>query len=367
MKANVGSSVLKDSFNSGVEVANNALKGIKNPKLGFLFTSKDKKVEEVVKGIKSVNQNIKIIGFNTDSVLTNEGIITSDNGFSSMLVLDDNELSVGISSINKTNNPREMGREVARNAMINANKKHNPVAYALFTTTTHEEDYIKGVQDIVGELPMFGGSSLTDVVYTEEDVKNGLAIVLFYTTKDIINLFANNYNQTNKIGIITEVENDSTIVSIDNEPALEKYSKWLDKPFKDINEVSILSPLGINQNELTIISQPVANNNKTITMGTKVIENTAIVMLENNKDGLIKGALDTLKEFPNTSAAYLLLHSNGRKLAINDDIDELFVAIQNTCKDIPFIVPFTNSEFGQVNHSGTKVSNLSLSFTSFSK
>ncbi len=62
MKAMVGSSVLANSYEAGVETATNAMKGIKKPKLGLLFTSIKYDQNEVIKGIKSVNNEIKVIG-----------------------------------------------------------------------------------------------------------------------------------------------------------------------------------------------------------------------------------------------------------------------------------------------------------------
>ena len=62
MKANVGSSILKDSFEAGVEIVRNSTKGLKIPKVGFLFTSTKYEQVEVLKGIKSVEPNLKVIG-----------------------------------------------------------------------------------------------------------------------------------------------------------------------------------------------------------------------------------------------------------------------------------------------------------------
>jgi len=39
MNEMVGSSILSNSFEAGVETARNSTKGLKNPKIGFLFTS----------------------------------------------------------------------------------------------------------------------------------------------------------------------------------------------------------------------------------------------------------------------------------------------------------------------------------------
>ena len=158
MKAMVGSSILANSFEAGVE-------GIKNPKIGLLFTSIKYDQDEVIKGIKSVNSDVKVIGCTSSgAIMTPEGIISGEDGFAGMMVLDDNELNVGVAASPRGNDPRETGRKIAKEAMEMAGKKFAPVAFAMFASPAEEEYYLKGIQDVVGEIPMFGGSAADDAV-----------------------------------------------------------------------------------------------------------------------------------------------------------------------------------------------------------
>ena len=234
MKAMVGSSILSNSFEAGVETAKNSMKGIKTPKLGLLFTSIKYDQDEVIKGIKSVSPEIKVIGCTSSgAIMTPDGIISGDNGFAGMMVLEDNELNVGVASSPRGQDPRATGRKIAKEAMENAGKKHPPVAFAMFASPAEEEYYLKGIQDVIGEVPMFGGSAADDAVVGEwkvfcEDKSfgDGCAVALFYTTKEIKNVFTGAYEETNNVGIITKVEDDRKIVEIDNVPALKKYAEW---------------------------------------------------------------------------------------------------------------------------------------------
>ena len=131
----VGSSILGNSFDAGVETARNSLKGIKAPKLGLLFTSIKYDQDEVIKGIKSVNSDIKVIGCTSSgAIMTPDGIISGENGFAGMMVIEDNELNVGVASSPRGQDPRATGRKIAREAMENAGKKHPPVAFAMFAS-----------------------------------------------------------------------------------------------------------------------------------------------------------------------------------------------------------------------------------------
>ena len=93
------------------------------------------------------------------------------------------------------------------------------------------------------------------------------------------------------------------------------------------------------------------------------------MLMQTDEDGLIGGAVENIKELKTNfkPTALLLVHSDARKNYIGERIDEDFVAIKNAVGDLPFIVVFTSSEYGQVDHSGACITNLSLSFTGFSE
>ena len=207
----VGSSILNNSYEAGVETAKNSMKGIKAPKLGLLFTSVKYDQDEVIKGIKSVSPELKVIGCTSSgAIMTPDGIISGENGFAGMMVLEDNELNVGVASSPRGQDPRSTGRKIAREAMEDAGKKHPPVAFAMFASPAEEEYYLKGIQDVIGEVPMFGGSAADDAVVGEWKVfcenksfGDGCAVALFYTTKEIKNVFTGAYEETDNVGIST--------------------------------------------------------------------------------------------------------------------------------------------------------------------
>lgn len=381
----VGSSILGNSFDAGVETARNSLKGIKAPKLGLLFTSIKYDQDEVIKGIKSVNSDIKVIGCTSSgAIMTPDGIISGENGFAGMMVIEDNELNVGVASSPRGQDPRATGRKIAREAMENAGKKHPPVAFAMFASPAEEEYYVKGIQDVIGEVPMFGGSAADDAVAGEwkvfcEDKSfgDGCAVALFYTTKEIKNVFTGAYNETDNIGIITKVEDDRKIVEIDGVPALKKYAEWTglnadELMGQNLLVASIPMALGVKtiQGDLMAVRHPmIGNADYSFNVGAKMAEKTAVIQLETDVDGLIEGAVTTIKELKSDfkAGAMFLVHCGGRKLHIGDRVDEDFVAIKNAAGDTPFIVAFTFGEYGQNNHSGATIGGLSLSFTGFSE
>lgn len=385
MKVMVGSSLLENAYDSGVELAKNSTKGLKTPVLGFLFTSEKYKQEELLKGIKSVNPSLKVIGCTSSgAVMTPDGIISGPNGYAGMMVLDDNELSVGVAAATRGTDPRMTGRKIAKEALENSGKKYAPYAFALFATPGEEEEYIKGIQDVVGEIPMFGGSASDNNLtgnwkaYANETVvSDGCAVAFLYTTKNVKNVLTGTYQETDTIGIITKMDTKRKIAEIDNVPALDKYAEWtgVDKAEilgSKLLTASVAHPFGIKllDSNLTLIRHPLISTEEgTINIGANCNEKIAVSLLENDVDGLIGGAVKTIKEV-NTdfrTAGLLLIHSSERKNFIGERIDEDFVAIKNAVGDLPFIVAFTLAEYGQKDHTGAKVSNLSLSFTGISE
>ncbi len=385
MKAMVGSSVLANSYEAGVETAKNAMKGIKKPKLGLLFTSIKYDQSDVIRGIKSVNSGVKVIGCTSSgAIMTPEGIISSNNGFAGMMMLEDNELNVGVASSPRGNDPRETGRKIAKKAMEDAGKKHAPNAFAMFASPAEEEYYLKGIQDVIGEVPMFGGSAADDAVSgdwkifcEDKSFGDGCAVAFLYTTKEIKNVFTGAYEETDKVGIVTKVENDRKICEIDHVPALKKFAEWNglnadDLMGQNLLVASIPCALGVKtlQGDLTAVRHPmIGNPDYSFNVGAKVAPKTAIIQLKNDVDGLINGAAQTVKDVKENfdPAALFLVHCGGRKLGIGDRVDEDFVAIKSACGNVPFIVAFTFGEYGQMNHSGATIGGLSLSFTGFSK
>ena len=385
MRAMVGSSILENSFDAGVEIAKNSTKGLKTPTLGLLFISEQNNPTEMVNGIKSVNPGLKIIGCTSSgSVMTPDGIITGPNGFAAMMVLDDNELSVGVAASPRGTNPRMTGRKLAKAALENAGKKFAPYAFSMFATPGEEEEYLKGIQDIVGEIPMFGGSASDNKmtgnwkVFADNNVADdGCAVAFYYTNRDIKNVFSGTYQETETMGIITKRDTTRRILEIDNQPALNIYANWIEKNPSDLIGPNLLNysaanPFGIKTLDggLTIVRQPLCGTDDGgISLGGNISDRTAVILLNNDVDGLIGGAVKMIRELNNEfkPSCLILIHSSERKNLIGERIDEDFVAIKNAVGDTPFIVLFTMAEYGQRDHTGTRINNLSLSFTGFSE
>ena len=391
LKTKVGYSTLKDSYAKGKEAAKNANVGMR-PKLGMMYCSCNDDVEEVVSGAMSSMKGAPVIGCTSSGmIITNDGIIESEDGFAGLMAFDDKNINIGVAAHKAGKNAREIGRKVARAAVENAGENYSPNYFYMVASPKEEEDYLMGIQDVIGRVPMFGGSAADDTVEgnwkifcNDQVFSDGVAVAFFYTDNDIVTSYTGAYRESENYGLITEVKNDRTLVKIDGVSALKKYADWIGKSPSELKGqnllvASITKPLGVKDplGNLTVVRHPMfgddmgtkTTTDDVINLGNKVVEKTAIVQLEATVDELIKSTKTTLKDVKSQlstePAGYFLVHCGGRKLGIGNRIDEVYKNLVEEARGVPFITVFTFGEYGYDEHSANICGGLMLSFTAF--
>ena len=387
LKANVGWSTNEDSYKQGKETAAKAVVDLVQTKVAFLYTSVDCDVKKVLEGAKSELGTAPIIGCTSSAgIITPDGFISGEHGFTGILALGDPELEVGVAGSAKKGSARETGRMLAKEAMKNAGKDCAPAYFYMVASPAEEEDYIKGIEDVIGRVPIFGGSAADNTVegkwsiYTGDTVfSDGAAVAFFYTDKEMENVFTGAYNETTNSGVITKIEGKRTLVEIDGEPALKKYSEWTGAKQKDLDANNLLvttitKPLGVKDRlgDLIAIRHPMyGNKDKSMNIGANLAVNTAVIQMEATVDELINSTGATMRELNNDMngevGAYLLVHCGGRRLGIGDRIDEVSKQLKEEAHGKPFIAVFTFGEYGVKDHGSNTTGGLMLSFTAFGK
>ena len=387
LKANVGWSTNKDSYTQGKETASKAIVDLVQTKVAFLYTSVDCDVKKVLEGAKSELGTAPIVGCTSSAgIITPDGFISGENGFTGILALGDPDLEVGVAGSSKQGSARETGRKVAKEAMKNANKNEAPAYFYMVASPGEEEDYVKGIEDVIGRVPIFGGSAADNTVegkwsiYTNDKVfSDGVAVAFFYTDKEMANVFTGEYNETENSGIITKLNGKRTLVEIDGVPAIKKYAEWTKAKSKDLEGGNLLvttitKPLGVKDplGDLIAIRHPMYGNpDKSMNIGANLAINTAIIQMEATVDELIDSTGKTLREvnkqINSEVGAYLLVHCGGRRLGIGDRIDEVSKQLKKEANGKPFIAIFTFGEYGVKDHGANTTGGLMLSFTAFGK
>ena len=389
LKTKVGYSELEDAYASGVETAKMA-NVIENPQVGLFFTSCVQDQTKLMEGAKSILGDVPIIGCTSSAALcTQDGYLNKETGYSGMMLFG-GDLEVVTAGSKKTDEtPREIGRRIAKEAISKLQGKDlEPDYFFMSASPANEEEYMKGIEDIIGDVPVFGGSAADNTVEGKWSILNdgeafadGCVIAIFYTNGEMKNLYTGAYHETENAGIITKVEGRRTLVEIDHEPALKKYAEWTGQNVNDIMggnllTATITAPLGVKDpiGKVTAIRHPMAGNDDySMNIGADLVTNTAVIQMENTPEGILKANAETVaivSELMNTDInSYFLIHCGGRRLglAIAGIEEKIYPEIKKAIPDKEFLMVFTFGEYGRGDHSSNTVGGLSLSFTAVGK
>jgi hypothetical protein len=387
LKSNVGSSTNVSARAAGKEAAVQAKKGVSDAKLIFAYGSVDYDLGEMLAGISEELPGVPVIG-NTSftGVITPDGYITSDHGFLGTLVLGGEGLSVGVASGVRGADPRATGHKLAEEAMAAAGKAVPPDYFYMAASPAEEEFYLKGITEVIGRVPFFGGSAADNTItgnwsiYTGDKIfPDGAAVAFFYTDQPFANKFTGAYRETKDAGVITKISGNRTIAEIDGVPALKKYASWRGLDADSLKGgallgASVVSPLGVKDplGDLVAIRHPMnGNDDYTINVGNNLAVNTAAIRMEASVDELIDAAGSTLeelkKEGPEEIGSYLLVHCGGRRAAIGNRIGEVAEKLIKAADGVPFLAEFTFGEYGYEDDGRNTCGGLMLSFTAFGK
>ncbi len=386
LNSKVGYSKNKDAYEAGKETATKATEGI-SAKIGLLFNSIGYDQKKLMEGIKSVAKDVDVIGCTSSAgIITPDGYMIDEDGTAGMLTLGGDDLTVACYGMAKGKSARETGREVAKKALEKAGLDYAPDYFFMSASPAEEEEYIKGIQDIIGRVPCFGGSAADNTVegkwsifYNDTIFNDGVVAAFFYTANDIATVYTGAYNETKDMGIITKLNDTRVLAEIDGEPALDKYKNWRGLDDEAVTGGNLLvttitSPLGVKDRlgNLTAIRHPMnGNDDKSMNIGANLAVGTTVIRMEATVDELINSTGKTLKELkkkcPN-AAGYLLIHCGGRRLGIGDRMNEVYEQLKKEAGDVPFLVAFTFGEYGYTDDDQTNTTGgLMLSFTAFEK
>ena len=387
MKGNTGSSVAADPKAAGKEAAEKAKNALSDVKVAFAYSSVAYDQGQLLQGVAEALPGVPVLG-NTSftGIITPEGFITGDSGFVGIMALGGDDIVVGVAGKPKSGDARATGREVAKEAVKNSGKSGAPAYFYMAASPGEEEFYLKGITDVIGRVPFFGGSAADNSIAGEwklfagkQVFADGVVVAFFYTDKPAANLFTGAYKETGNVGIITKVKDNRTLVEIDGVPALKKYAQWAGVDPESLKGGNLLvytitSPLGVKDRlgDLTAIRHPMnGNDDYSMAIGANLAEKTAVIRMEGSVDELISSAsqtLDKLKAKMNASpAAFHLVHCGGRRAGIGDRIDEVVQGVKKAAGDVPFIMEFTFGEYGLEDDGNNTTGGLMLSYTGFAK
>ena len=387
LKTKVGYSENVDAFASGAETAKMA-NVIENPQVGLLFTSCVQDQNKIMEGAKSVLGDVPVIGCTSSAAIcTQDGYLNKETGYSGMMLFGGDLEVVTAGSAQTSETPREVGRRVARDAISKVKGADvEPDFFFMSASPANEEEYLEGIQDVIGNVPVFGGSAADNTVEGKWSILNdgeafadGVTIAIFYTKGEMKNLYTGAYHETNNVGVITKVRDERTLVEIDHVPALKKYAEWTGKSVESLMGNNLLTeticaPLGVKDpiGKVTAVRHPMfGNDDLSMNIGANLAENTAVIQLSNTPEGILKANEETInnlnKLMVSEANSYFLVHCGGRRLglALSQIEDKIYPEVKKVIPNKEFLMVFTFGEYGMGDHSSNTVGGLSLSYTAF--
>ena len=387
LKTKVGYSENVDAYLSGVETAKMA-NVIENPQVGLFFTSCVQDQQKLMEGAKSILGNVPIIGCTSSAAIcTQDGYLNKETGYSGMMLFGGDVEVVTAGSAKTDESPREIGRRVAKEAIQKVKgADKEPDFFFMSASPANEEDYMKGIQDVIGNIPVFGGSAADNTVEGKWSILNngeafsdGVVLAIFYTDGKMQNLYTGAYHETDNVGVITKISGDRTLVEIDHEPALKKYAEWTGKDVASLKGNNLLTeticaPLGVKDpiGKVTAVRHPMfGNDDYSMNIGANLALNTAVIQLSNTPEGILKANAETIQSLNelmnNEEKSYFLVHCGGRRLglALSKIEDQIYPEVKKAIPDKEFLMVFTFGEYGTGDHSSNTVGGLSLSYTGF--
>lgn len=387
LNAKTGNSVQADPVSAAKEAAAPLKEIAADLKIVFVYSGVQYDQKILLDALAAELPGVPLIG-NTSftGVITNDGFISGENGFVGALGLADPDLAVGTAIAAKEGTARETGKKAAEAALKAAGKTEAPDYFYMTAPPGEEEFYLKGISEVIGRVPFFGGSAADNsiagewVLYTDQLVTaDGVAVAFFYSGRAFANKFTGAYAETKKAGIITRVVNNRILAEIDGVPATKKYQEWTGASDEQVSGMNLLvytitNPLGVKDRlgDLVAIRHPMnGNEDGSMNIGANLAENTAVILMDGSVDGLVQSNVDTLKALKEKLAApagaYHLVHCGGRRAGFGDRIGEAADRIVKEAGDVPFIVEFTFGEYGYEDDGNNTTGGLMLSFTGFGK
>lgn len=385
LKTKVGYSQNVDSYLSGAESAQMANLG--EAKVALLFTSVVMDQNKIVEGVRSVS-NAPVVGCTSSAAIcTHDGYLNAETGYAGMMSFG-GDVEVGVAGYAKEGDARLMGQKIAREAMEKAGKTTAPAYFFMTCSPAEEEFYLKGIEDVIGRVPMFGGSAADNtvegkwsIICEDKVFSDGCAVAFFYTDSYMKNLYNGAYEETTKSGIITKLSGVRTLAEIDGVPAVQKYAEWTGKSLEDLagNNLlvqTIFGPLGVKDpiGSVTAIRHPMfANEDLSMNIGANLAVNTAVTLMTGTADSLVAANPKTIQMLDalmtEEAQSYFLVHCGGRRLgiALEGAEDKIYPAVKEVTGNKEFLMVFTFGEYGSADHSANTVGGLSLSYTGFGK
>jgi hypothetical protein len=391
LKARVNWSEEPDPYRAGNESAGRAMTALGDKaNLAIVFCTVGYDEARFVQGVREALGAVPLMGATSfTGVLTPGGFLHGEKGAGAVMLLASEDMTFGVGASQIGDSPEAAGQEAARKAIAGAGKSESePVAaFFLIAPPGAEERLIRGIERVVGRVPMIGGSAADNTLEGKwrefangEILANGVVVGLVYSKRPVGVGYDGHFGPTDRRGIITKIRDRRTLVEIDGRKALEVYAEWRGLKVEDLLGskllvASIPNPLGIRDvsGALWWIRHPMnGNEDGSVAVGSDLAEGTVVTMMEATLQQIAQGASEVVRtavgDLGGVAGAVVLAHCGGRALGLGPEkMEQVAADIKGALGDVPFIGYCTFGEQGYARGTANGAGGLMLSALALAK
>jgi hypothetical protein len=313
-------------------------------------------------------------------------------GIALLGVSDAGTFGVGACSLGQDS--RRAAAEAVRAALAQAGRPGEmPELVWLSGAPGREEEVLLGIEDVVGRVPIAGGSSADNRVAggwhqiaNDRSYADAVVVTVMFPTAKISYAFLSGYSPTDKIGRVTRAQG-RTLYEIDGRPAALVYNEWSGGLLKDVlgSETNIL-----NQTTLLPFGRIVGSagglpyyrlshpetvrSDGALTLFTSMQEGDRISLMSGSIDSLVtragrvaSSALSAGDMRAEDASGALVIYCAGCMLAVRERMEDVVDTVNDVLKGMPFLGMFTFGEQGCFIGGENRHGNLMMSVVVFGK
>lgn len=314
-----------------------------------------------------------------------------------LLALQDAKGEYGTAAGDFAGGPQEAGRRLARRALDDAGRSGEvPPLVLVCATPGNEEEFLEGVQSVVGTGALIVGGSAADndisgqwqVFDQARDMgwSQGAVVSVLFPSVSVSTAFESGYSPSEHRGVITKSKG-RRVLEIAGEPAARTYERWtggeVSQPSTgraNVLMATALAPLGrvaamLGGTPLYALSHPeTLSADGSMTLFTAVAEGEELVLMKGTSATLVSQAGSVVRSARRIGdldgrgvSAVLLYYCGGCMLKVVDALQDVRRSLAEEVPGVPSLVGFTFGEQGSLLSGPVRHGNLMVSAIVFGK
>ena len=346
--------------------------------------------QSFLRGLVEETKVEKILGctsFSGAMCEAGRGATATRPGSCAILWLVEGQASLARVTFGNAVSVRELGRELATNALAHASFPEDATSFGILHATPGcEEELLAGIYEVLPtSVALIGGSAADQdlsgkwrVFSGAQSIANGAALGLFSWPGKVTCALRGGYLPTAKKAVVTRALG-RVIYALDGEPAADVYDRWSgDALTQSISQQENLlakttyNPLGVvrarvHGTELFVLAHPERSvlPERGLALFAEIREGEEVTMMHASEKMLLSrsgwAANDAMRQVdlqPDALAGALLVYCGGCAMAIESRLPAMIQAMSQVLVDVPFVATYTFGEQGTLVSRKTEHGNL---------